>query len=145
MLLGKLFYRNAIVLPKKALLNDLFLILTVILLYVNVSFFKQVSAGMVSHITSPLLYCLFLILLANNKGFIVCIFSTSWLRTVGKVSFYTYLLHGVAIELAHLYLQKVINWKYNLFNTLPGTIMILILLYGGCIVYKKFLSLPVTK
>jgi len=136
MLLGKLFLKNAIPLPKKALLNDLFLLLTVILLYVNIHFFKPVNTGFCYHIVSPILYCLFLILLANNKGFTVRLFSAHWLRTVGKASFYTYLLHGVAIEFLHLYLDKIAQWKYNPFDNLPATVMLMVLLYGSCTAYK---------
>ena len=135
MLLGKLFSGNTIPLPKKAVLNDLFLLFSVVLLYVNVRYFRQVNPKIAYHIVSPILYSALLLFLANNKGFTVKILSVSWFRAIGKVSFYTYLLHCVVIQFL----------PHNLFNTLPGTIMILILLYGGCIVYKKFLSLPVTK
>jgi len=137
MLLGKCFQRNAIPLPKAAWLNDLLLLLTAALLYINADFFRSVNAGFYHHIVSPLLYCLFLLLLANNKGFIVRIFSISWLRAIGKASFYTYLLHGVAIELLHLYLDKVLHWEKNIFNNPTATFAIMFALYGGCAVYNK--------
>jgi len=145
MLLGKLFLGNAIPLPKKAVLNDLFLLFSVILLYVNVRYFRQINSGIAYHIVSPILYSALLLFLANNRGFTVKILSVSWLRAIGKVSFYTYLLHSVAIQFLHLYLDKAALWRYNPFNNLPATVIILVLLYGSCIAYKKILSFYVTK
>jgi len=140
MLLGKLFLKNAIPLPKTARLNDLLLLLTAILLYANICWFKPLSSGFCHHITSPLLYCAILILLANNKGLIVRIFSVSWIRELGKISFYVYLLHCVAIQFLHLYLSKVVQWKYNPFNNFKATVIIIILLYGSCIAYKAIVQ-----
>ncbi|MDR2583690.1 MAG: acyltransferase [Fibromonadaceae bacterium] len=127
MLLGKLFFCKAILLPKKALLNDLFLLLVVILLCVNLSY----------RIASPILYSGLLLFLANNKGFVVTILSVSWLRSLGKVSFYAYLLHSVLIEFLHLYLDKIAHWKYNPFDKPLATFLIIILFYGGCAMYSK--------
>ncbi|MDR2732273.1 MAG: acyltransferase [Fibromonadaceae bacterium] len=138
MLLGKLFINKHIPLPKKALQNDLFLLLAAVLLYVNVCYLRQVSTGLAYHIVSPVLYCCLLIFLANDKGIIVKMLSLSWLRAVGKASFYTYLLHGVVIEILHLYLDKVAHWKYNCFNNPLATVVIMVLLYGGCTVYSQF-------
>ena len=123
MLLGKLFLSNAIPLPKKAWLNDLLLLLTIILLCIDIP-------------GQPLLYSALLLFLANNKGLVVRILSVGWLRAVGKASFYTYLLHGVAIELLHLYLDKIAQWEYNPFDNLPATVIIMVLLYGSCTVYR---------
>jgi len=127
MLLGKLFFCNAIPLPKKALLNDLFLLLIVILLCVNLSY----------RIASPILYSGLLLFLANNKGIVVRILSVSWLRSLGKVSFYAYLLHSVLIEFLHLYIDKVAHWEYNPFDKPLATFLIIILFYGGCAMYSK--------
>lgn len=137
MLLGKLFIRKAIILPKKKWLNDLFIILSIVLLYVNICYFRQINSGVSYYIISPIVYCLFIILLANNKGVIVEILSFSWLRKLGKVSFYTYLLHGVVIEILHLFISRMFNWYINPFNNLPATIMILSVLYGCCFWYNK--------
>ncbi|MDR3000715.1 MAG: acyltransferase [Fibromonadaceae bacterium] len=137
MLLGKLFINNAIPLPKKALLNDALLLLTAILLCLNVYYFKQINTGLSYHFVSPILYSLFLLFLANNKGIIVKILSVSWLRSLGKVSFYVYLLHGVAIELLHLFLGNVLFWLYNPFNNPIATLAILTVLYSSCLAYEK--------
>jgi peptidoglycan/LPS O-acetylase OafA/YrhL len=137
-LLGKLFVSNAIPLPKRALLNDLFLLFAAILLCVNICYFKPIYAGFSYHFVSPVLQCVFLLFLANNKGFIVKIFSVSWLRAIGKASFYTYLLHCVVIEFLHLYLDKVAHWEYNPFNKPLATVAIMVLLYGGCTVYGSW-------
>jgi len=122
MLLGKLFFTGAIPLPRKAWLNDLLLLLTIVLICMN-------------RFHQPILYSALLLLLANNTGIIVRILSMPWLRAVGKASFYTYLLHGVVIELLHLYLDKVAMWKYNPFNNLWATIIIMVVLYGSCTMY----------
>ncbi|MCL2284040.1 MAG: acyltransferase [Fibromonadales bacterium] len=122
MLLGRLFFTGTIPLPKRPLLNDLLILLTVILICVN-KFYQ------------PVLYSALLLFLANNKGFFVKILSMPWLRAVGKASFYTYLLHGVAIEFLHLYLDKVAMWQYNPFNNVPATIIIMVVLYGSCTAY----------
>jgi peptidoglycan/LPS O-acetylase OafA/YrhL len=135
MLLGRLFLYNAIPLPKKALLNDLFLLLTVILLYINVCYFKEISPAFSHRIISPILYSALLLFLANNKGFAVKILSVSWIRAVGKASFYTYLLHCVVIGFLHIYLDKVTSWKYNVFDKPLATLIIMILLYGSCTAY----------
>ena len=139
MLLGKLFINNAIPLPKKALLNDLFLLFAVILLCVNVYYLKQINTGLSYHFIAPVLYSLLLLFLANNKGIIVKILSMPWLRSLGKVSFYVYLLHGVLIEFLHLFLGKVLFWVYNPFNNPIATLVILILLYGGCLIRERVL------
>jgi len=136
MLLGKLFLSNAIPQPKKAMPNDLLLLLAVVLLYVNVRYLRPINPGVAYYTVSPILYSALLLFLANNKGFAVKILSVSWLRAVGKVSFYTYLLHCVAIQFLHLYLDKVQLWQRNPFDNLPATVMIIILLYGSCIAYK---------
>jgi len=138
MLLGKLFFCNAIPLPRKASLNDLFLLLVAILLCVNVCYFKQVHIVLSYHIASPILYAALLLFLANNKGIVVKILSVSWLRSLGKVSFYAYLLHSVLIEFLHLYIDKVAHWEYNPFDKPLSTILILILFYGGCAVYSRW-------
>jgi peptidoglycan/LPS O-acetylase OafA/YrhL len=138
MLLGKLFISNGIPLPKKALLNDLFLLIAAILLYANICYFRQVNAGLSYHIVSPVLYSVFLLFLASNKGVIVKILSVKWLGAIGKASFYTYLLHGVVIEILHLYLDKVAHWNNNIFDNPFATVIIMILLYGGCMVYSRF-------
>ena len=122
MLLGRLYFVDAIPLPKKAWLNDLLTLATIVLICMN-KFYQ------------PVLYSVLLILLANNKGLIVKILSMPWLRAVGKASFYTYLLHGVAIELLHLYLDKVAMWQYNPFNNLPATVIIMVVLYASCTMY----------
>jgi len=137
MLLGKLFFCKAIPLPKRALLNDLLLLLITILLCVNVCYFKQIHIVLSYHIASPILYSALLLFLANNKGIAVKILSASWLRNLGKVSFYAYLLHGVLIEFLHLYLDKVAHWKYNPFDKPLATFLIIILFYGGCAAYSK--------
>jgi len=137
MLLGRLFLSDAILLPRQARLNDLFLLLSAILLYANICYFKQINTGLSYHIASPILYSVMLLFLANNKGIIVKILSVSWLRSLGKASFYTYLLHCVAIEFLHLYLDKIVHWKSNPFDNLTATIIIMVLLYGGCAVYSK--------
>ena len=136
MLLGKLFLNNAISLPKKAMLNDLLLLLTVILLYVNIRYLRPVNPNVAYHVVSPVLYSALLLFLANNKGFAVKILSVSWFRAVGKVSFYTYLLHCVVIQFLHLYLDKVYLWQRNPFDNFPATVMLIILLYGSCTAYK---------
>jgi peptidoglycan/LPS O-acetylase OafA/YrhL len=141
MLLGRLFLNNSIPLPKKALLSDLFLLLALVLLYINVCYLKQINSGFAYHIVSPVLYSALLLLLANNKGFVVKIVSLSCIRSVGKSSFYTYLLHGVVIQFLHLYLDKVIHWKYNSFNNPLATAIIIILLYGGCVLYSSKFSI----
>jgi len=125
MLLGRLFFISAVPLPKKALINDLFLLLTVILLFIELP-------------VQPLLYSVMLLLLANNRGITVKILSVSWLRAVGKASFYTYLLHCVVIELLHLYLDKIAHWKENPFNNPLATVIIMLLLYGSCTLYSQF-------
>ena len=122
MFLGRLFFIGAVPLPRKAWLNDLLLLLTIVLICMN-------------RFHQPILYSVLLLLLANNTGIIVQILSVSWLRAIGKASFYTYLLHGVVIELLHLYLDKVAMWKYNPFNNLRATIIIMIVLYGSCTMY----------
>jgi len=137
MLLGKLFLSNAISLPKSAWLNDLLLLFSAILLYANICYFNQINTGLSYHIISPLLYSAMLIFLANNKGIMVKILSVSWLRSLGKASFYTYLLHCVVIEFLHLYLDKIEHWKSNPFNNLTATIIIMVLLYGGCAAYSQ--------
>ncbi len=137
MLLGKLFFNKAIPLPKKALLNDLFLFSVAILLCLNVCLFKQVHIALSYHIVSPILYSALLLFLANDKGIVVTILSMSLLRSLGKVSFYAYLLHSVIIEFLHLYLDKVAHWKYNPFDKPLATFLIIILFYGGCTVYSK--------
>ena len=138
MLLGKLFFNNAIALPKTALQNDLLLIFSVFLLYANICYIKPINAGLSYNIASPALYSAILLLLANNKGIIVKILSMPWLKAVGKASFYTYLLHGVLIEILHLYLDKTTQWKYNPFNNFFATLVILFLLYGGCVAFSHF-------
>jgi peptidoglycan/LPS O-acetylase OafA/YrhL len=135
MLLGRLFLNNAISLPKKALLNDLLLLLTLVLLYINVYYFKQINSGFAYHIVSPALYSALLLFLANNKGFVVKIISVPWIRNVGKASFYTYLLHVVVIQFLHLYLDKVTCWKYNTFDKPLATAITMALLYGGCTIF----------
>lgn len=140
LLLGELFLRKAIFLPQKALLNDFFLILSGILLYIDVYFLETHAAGISHHIISPLLYCSFVLLLANNKGFIVKILSISWLRAVGRASFYVYLLHCVVIEALHLYLYKVTHWEYIPFDNITYTIVIMVLLYGSCTAYNQVKS-----
>jgi len=137
MLLGKLFFCDAIPLPRKASLNDLFLLLIAILLCVNVCYFKRVHIVLSYHIASPILYAALLLFLANNKGIVVKILSVSWLRSLGKVSFYAYLLHSVLIEFLHLYIDKVAHWEYNPFDKPLATFLIIILFYGGCTVYSK--------
>ncbi|MDR0517645.1 MAG: acyltransferase [Fibromonadaceae bacterium] len=137
MLLGKLFFSNAILLPKKALLNDLLLLFAAALLCMNICYFKQINSGLAYHFVSPIIHSLLLLFLANNKGFIVKIFSLPWLMAIGKASFYTYLLHCVVIELLHLYLDKVAHWNYNPFNNPLATALIMVLLYGSCAMYKK--------
>jgi peptidoglycan/LPS O-acetylase OafA/YrhL len=137
MLLGKLFINNAISLPAKAWLNDLLLLFTAILLFSNIHFFRQFSVGLSYHIISPVLYSAFLLFLSNNKGVIVKVLSVSPIRDFGKVSFYAYLLHGVVIEFLHLYLDKVALWRYNPFNNFLATLIIIILLYGTCVLYNK--------
>ena len=136
MLLGKLFYNKAISLPKKALLNDLFLLLVAILLCVNVCYFRQINARLSYNIAAPILYSALLLFLANDKGVIVKILSVSLLRSLGKVSFYAYLLHCVLIDCLNLYLDKVTHWKYNPFDKPLATIIIIVLFYGGCTLYK---------
>jgi peptidoglycan/LPS O-acetylase OafA/YrhL len=89
------------------------------------------------HFISPISYSALLLFLANNKGVIVKFFSVSWLRYVGKASFYTYLLHGVVIEFLHLYLDKIAHWEYNPFDNLLATVIIMVLLYGSCAVYSS--------
>jgi peptidoglycan/LPS O-acetylase OafA/YrhL len=138
MLLGKLFLESAIPLPKRALLNDIFLIFAAILLCVNICYFRFVNTGLSYHFISPLLQCVLLLFLANDKGFIVKIFSVSWLRAIGKASFYTYLLHCVVIEFLHLYLDKVARWEYNPFNNPLATVAIMVLLYGCCTAYGSW-------
>jgi peptidoglycan/LPS O-acetylase OafA/YrhL len=138
MLLGRLFLYNAIPLPKKAVLNDLFLLLAVILLCVNICYFKKISPAFSYHVISPALYSALLLFLANNKGFAVKILSVSWIRAVGKASFYTYLLHCVVIGFMHLYLDKVTKWKYNVFDNPLATLVIMILLYGSCTAYGSW-------
>jgi len=135
MLLGRLFLNNAIPLPKKNALDDLSILFIAVLLYVNVRYFRLVSPEATYYIASPFLYSLLLLFLANNKGFIVKILSVSWLRVLGKVSFYTYLLHVVVIQFLHLYLDKITNWKYNSFDKPLATAIIMVLLYGGCSIY----------
>jgi len=131
MLLGKLFFCKAIPLPEKALPNDLLLLLVVILQCVNIRCFTQ------AHIISPILYSAILLFLANNKGFAVKILSVSWLRSLGKISFYAYLLHSVVIEFLHLYLDKIAHWEYNPFDKPLATILIIVLFYGSCVWYGK--------
>ncbi len=126
MVLGRLFFIGGVPLPKKALINDLFLLLTIILLCVCINIPCQ-----------PLLYLALLLFLANNKGITVKILSMSWLRAIGKASFYTYLLHCVVIECLHLYLDKVAHWQYNPFNKPIATVIIMVLLYGSCTVYSQ--------
>jgi peptidoglycan/LPS O-acetylase OafA/YrhL len=138
MLLGKLFINNGIPLPKKALLNDLFLLIAAILLYANICYFRQINAGLSYHIVSPVLYSAFLPFLANNKGVIIKILSGTWLGAIGKASFYTYILHGVVIEILHLYLDKVTHWNSNIFDNPFATAIIMILLYGSCTAYNRF-------
>jgi peptidoglycan/LPS O-acetylase OafA/YrhL len=137
MLLGKLFFCKAVLLPKKAWQNDLFLLLVAILLCVNVCYFKQVNIVLSYHIVSPILYSALLLFLANNKGIAVKILSISWLRSLGKVSFYAYLLHSVLIEFLHLYLDKIAHWKSNPFDNPIATLLIMVLFYGGCAVYTN--------
>jgi len=137
MLLGKLFFCKAISLPKKSLANDLFLLLIAILQCVNICYFKQIHIVLSYHIASPILYSALLLFLANDKGIIVKILSLSWLRSLGKISFYAYLLHCVIIEFLHLYLDKVTHWKYNPFDKPLATILIIVLFYGGCAWYGK--------
>jgi peptidoglycan/LPS O-acetylase OafA/YrhL len=137
MLLGRLFLNNAISLPKKGWLNDLLLLFSVILLCANVCYFKRVNTGLSYHIVSPVLYSALLLFLAYNKGVAVKILSVSWLRNVGKASFYAYLLHSVLIEFLHLYLDKVAHWKYNPFDKPFATLVIVILFYGGCVLYSR--------
>jgi peptidoglycan/LPS O-acetylase OafA/YrhL len=132
-MLGRLFLSNAIPLPKKALLNDLFLLLVFIALYINVCHFKRINYGYAYYIVSPVLYSAFLLFLANNRGIIVWLFSRAWLRNVGKASFYIYLLHSVVIQFLHLYLDRI-HWK-NIFDKPMATAIIIILLYGGCTVF----------
>jgi len=135
MLLGRLFLNNAIPLPKKDALYDLFLLLAAVLLYVNVRYFKLINIDISHYVVSPFLYSLLLLFLANNKGFAVKILSMPWLRVLGKVSFYTYLLHVVVIQFLHLYLDKVAHWENNIFDKPSATAIILIFLYGGCTVF----------
>jgi peptidoglycan/LPS O-acetylase OafA/YrhL len=137
MLLGKLFLDKAIPLPEKALLNDLFLLSVAILLCINVCYFRQMNIGLSYHIASPVLYSALLLFLANNKGIAVNILSVSWLRNLGKASFYAYLLHSVLIEFLHLYLDKVAHWKSNPFDNPFATLLIMILFYGGCVWYGR--------
>jgi len=135
MLLGRLFLNNAIPLPKKNILCDLFLLLAAVLLYLNVRYFRHTNHVAAYYIASPFLYSLLLLFLANNKGFAVKILSMPWLRVLGKVSFYTYLLHVVVIQLLHLYLDKVLDWKNNIFDKPLATAIILVILYGGCTIF----------
>ncbi|MDR2555110.1 MAG: acyltransferase [Fibromonadaceae bacterium] len=135
MLLGRLFLNDAIPLPKKNVLYDLFLLFTAILLYANARYLRLISPDATYYITSPILYSLLLLFLANNKGFMVKILSVSWLRILGKVSFYTYLLHVAVIQVLHLYLDRVSHWEDNIFNRPSSTAIIMILLYGGCAVF----------
>jgi peptidoglycan/LPS O-acetylase OafA/YrhL len=137
MLLGRLFLNNAISLPKKAILNDLLLLLAAILLCVNIYYFKPINSNIAYYVISPAVYSALLLLLSNNKGFIVKILSASWLKAVGKASFYPYLLHCVVIGFLHLYLQKVLQWKDNPFNNLHSTLIIMVLLYGSCALYSQ--------
>jgi peptidoglycan/LPS O-acetylase OafA/YrhL len=135
MLLGRLFLNNAIPLPKKNVLYDLFLLFTAVLLYVNARYFKSINPTVAYHIVSPILYSLLLLFLASNRGLTVKILSVSWLRILGKVSFYTYLLHIAVIQFLHLYLDKVAHWEYNTFDKPLATAIIMVLLYGGCTVF----------
>jgi len=137
MLLGKLFFCKAIPLPRKALLNDLFLLLATILLCVNVCYFRQINARLSYNIASPILYSALLLFLANDKGILVKILSVSWLRNLGKVSFYAYLLHCVLIDSLNLYLDKVVHWKSNPFDKPFATFLIIILFYGACALYGR--------
>jgi peptidoglycan/LPS O-acetylase OafA/YrhL len=140
MLLGRLFLYNAIPLPKKSVLNDLFLLLAAILLCINVCWFKKISPAFSYHIISPVFYSALLLFFANNKGIAVKILSVSWIRAVGKASFYTYLLHCVVIGFLHLYLDKVTSWKHNIFDNPLATLIIMILLYGSCTIYSQVTS-----
>jgi len=135
MLLGRLFLNNAIPLPKKNILYDLFLLLSAVLLYMNARYFKPINPGAAYHLVSPILNSSLLLFLASNKGFTVKILSVSWLRILGKVSFYTYLLHIVVVQFLHLYLDKVTHWKYNAFDKPSSTAIIIALLYGGCAIF----------
>jgi len=137
MLLGKLFFNKAISLPKKALLNDLFLLLVAILLCMNVFYLRQINLRLSYNIIAPILYSALLLFLANDKGIIVKILSVSLLRNLGKVSFYAYLLHCVVIDFLNLYMDKVTHWKYNPFDKPLATLLIMVLFYGGCAVYSK--------
>jgi len=135
MLLGRLFLNNAIPLPKKNVLHDLFLLFITVLLYVNVRYFMLINQDIAHYAVSPFLYSLLLLFLASNKGFTVKILSAPWLRILGKVSFYTYLLHVVVIQFLHLYLDKIAHWENNIFDKPSATAIILISLYGGCTVF----------
>jgi len=137
MLLGRLFLNNAIPLPKKNALSDSSMLFIAVLLYVNVRYFRPMHPEATYYIASPFLYSLLLLFLANNKGFSVKILSASWLRALGKVSFYTYLLHVVVIQLLHVYLDKITHWKYNPFDNPIATFLIIILFYGGCVWHGK--------
>ncbi|MCL1967181.1 MAG: acyltransferase [Fibromonadales bacterium] len=135
MLLARLFLNNAIPLPKKNVLYDLFLLFTAVLLYVNIRYLRPINPGVTYHIVSPFLYSLLLLFLASNRGFTVKILSVPWLRILGKVSFYTYLLHIAVIQFLHLYIDKVYHWQNNIFDRPSSTAIIIVLLYGGCTVF----------
>jgi len=137
MLLGKLFFNNAIPLPKKPWLSDLFLLLATILLCMNVCYLRQINARLSYNIAAPILYSALLLFLANDKGILVKILSVSWLRNLGKVSFYAYLLHCVLIDFLNLYMDKVVHWKYNPFDKPFVTLLIMVLFYGGCAMYGR--------
>jgi len=138
MLLGKLFFNKAILLPRKALLNDLFLFAVATLQCLNICLFSKVHIVLSYHIAAPILYSAILLFLANDKGIVVKILSISLLRSLGKVSFYAYLLHSVVIEFLHLYLDKIAKWQYNPFDKPIATLLIIIFFYGGCAMYSRW-------
>ena len=137
MLLAKLFLNKAIRLPEKNILNDFLILLIFGLMYVNVSFCKQINEGLEYHVFSPILYSFLLLVFANNKGFIVKLFSAKQIRDVGKSSFYVYLIHGLVIGVLHFYIFKIDHWKRNIFDNPIATLIIVVLLYGICTAYSK--------
>ncbi|GHV11367.1 hypothetical protein AGMMS49938_01920 [Fibrobacterales bacterium] len=141
LVLGRLFLNGKIPLPKKAIFNDTAILTVCILLYLNSTHSHAlhfINSQYSYHIISPLLYCILVVLLANNRGLFVQVLSLKWIRKIGKASFYTYLLHSVLIEFLHLYLDKVVHWKYNPFNNILATILLIIILYGTCTAYNEW-------
>lgn len=140
MLLAHLHLRGAIRVPRRAFTQDSSIFAALALLYGNIYLHKTPweSLNWISHHSfNTLLYAALLILLAQPHGRVVQALSWSPIRAIGKASFYPYLWHMPLIGLSYFVCQKLgcQSWTFNHWS---GTLVLLIILYGGSTLFSQW-------